>query len=299
MDIDQVAALRSCSWGLGQIMGFNAHLAGYNSVKQMIDVFKDDEDTHLAAMVQFIISTGLDDDLRREDWRGFARGYNGAGYAKHGYHLKLQRAFEKWRGIPDTPFTPADIDRADFDPNPDPDPVAADGNPTIRIGDRGVVVELLQAELHRLRYFAGRIDGINGQRTRGAVLAFQADQGLETDGIVGPRTWAALRTAEPRPLREVTKADLEDSGTMADTKRSDRLADITGGLGGLAVFQDAQEKLAIAQAATDRALTLWETVQPYWPLAAVLLAFMVWRGMNHQTRRRRLQDAITGAHGGR
>lgn len=299
MQIDKISALRSCSWGLGQVMGFNASLAGYPSAEAMVADFVDDEDRHLSAMIAFIVSSGLDDDLRRQDWRGFARGYNGVGYAKHGYHTKLQRAFEKWRAIPDTPFTPDDIDRIEFDPNPEPTPQSAEGQPTIQIGDRGVVVELLQAEMHKLRYFAGAIDGQFGQRTRGAVLAFQADNGLESDGVVGPMTWAAIRQAEPRPLRTVTEADLEESGTVADTKRSDRLADLVGGGSAIAVVRDAQEAVGEAQAAADGALSLWQTIQPYWPLALIVVVFLVWRGMNASTRKRRLQDAITGAHDGR
>ena len=102
--INENAALRSASWGLGQIMGFNHKLAGYASARKMVLAFLDDEEAHLEAMVEFIVANGLDDDLRNHDWRGFARGYNGAGYAKHGYHLKLARAYAKWVKIPDTPI---------------------------------------------------------------------------------------------------------------------------------------------------------------------------------------------------
>lgn len=108
MKIDRPAALRSCSWGLGQIMGFNCKPAGYATAEEMVADFLDDEDRHLKAMVRFIISEGLDDDLRRHDWSGFARGYNGAGYAKHGYHTKLAEAYAKWAKIPDTPCVPCD-----------------------------------------------------------------------------------------------------------------------------------------------------------------------------------------------
>lgn len=104
MEIDLEKALRSASWGLGQIMGFNCKLAGYATARQMVDAFLDDEETHLRAMVKFIINSGLHDELRGHDWAGFARGYNGAGYAKHGYHTKLAAAFKRWQGIPDTPY---------------------------------------------------------------------------------------------------------------------------------------------------------------------------------------------------
>lgn len=104
MKIDQEAALRSASWGLGQIMGFNHNLAGYPSALAMVRDFLDDEEKHLAAMVQFIKSAKLDDELRRKDWHGFARGYNGPGYAKNGYHTKLAAAYSKWSKIRDTPW---------------------------------------------------------------------------------------------------------------------------------------------------------------------------------------------------
>lgn len=295
MEIDEVAALRSCSWGLGQIMGFNAHLAGFSTVQALIEAFRDDEAAHLRAMVAFIVNSGLDDDLRRQDWRGFARGYNGAGYESHGYHTRLKAAFEKWRAIPDTPFTAADIDRQEVDPNPPAPPVASVGQPVLQIGDQGVAVELLQRELHRLRYFLGQRDGQFGQRTRGALLAFQADQGLEPDGIAGPMTWAAIRKAEPRPLRNLTEADLAESGTLQSAKVKDRLADVVGVGSAIKIAQDAQATVAEAQAAADAALSLWQTVQPFWPLALVVVAYLVWRGLNAQDRARRLQDAMTGA----
>ena len=102
MKINEAAALRSASWGLGQVMGFNCSLCRYSSAKAMVADFLDSEGAQLKAMVQFIISAGLDDELRRHDWAGFARGYNGPAYAKHKYHHRLKTAFEKWAMIPDT-----------------------------------------------------------------------------------------------------------------------------------------------------------------------------------------------------
>lgn len=104
MAIDRAAALRSASWGMGQIMGFNHKLAGHTDVETMVESFCVDEENHLRAMVEFILSEDLDDDLRRHDWSGFARGYNGAGYAKNGYHTKLAAAYAKWSRIKDTPI---------------------------------------------------------------------------------------------------------------------------------------------------------------------------------------------------
>ena len=102
MQINKEAALRSASWGLGQIMGFNHQLAGYDSANEMVADFLDDEENHLAAMVQFILSAGLDDELRDHNWAGFAKGYNGSQYAKNKYDVKLRNAYNKWAKIKDT-----------------------------------------------------------------------------------------------------------------------------------------------------------------------------------------------------
>src|SRR5512144_179864 len=44
MRLDEEAALRSTSWGLGQIMGFNAGMVGYESARAMIADFLRGED---------------------------------------------------------------------------------------------------------------------------------------------------------------------------------------------------------------------------------------------------------------
>lgn len=109
MEIDVEKALRSASWGLGQIMGFNCLAAGYPTAREMVADFLDDEETHLNAMVTFIITKKLDRFLRARDWRSFAAGYNGAGFAKNGYDRKLAAAFDRWQKIKDTPYTPGKI----------------------------------------------------------------------------------------------------------------------------------------------------------------------------------------------
>lgn len=115
MKIDKKAALKSASWGMGQVMGFNAESIGYQDAAQMVEKFKHDEEEHLRASVEFIKVNRLDDELRalgdartRSERiaaaRAFARGYNGPAYAKNNYHIKLADAFEKWARIKDTPI---------------------------------------------------------------------------------------------------------------------------------------------------------------------------------------------------
>jgi hypothetical protein len=58
----------------------------------------------------------------------------------------------------------------------------------------------VQEALKRLGLYLGRIDGIAGPMTVGAVMVFQGDAGLTRDGIVGPVTWRALFSEElPEP----------------------------------------------------------------------------------------------------
>ena len=64
---------------------------------------------------------------------------------------------------------------------------------TLRIGSRGPMVEFLQNILIYLGLYNGEIDGIYGQNTASAVKQFQTQNGLTSDGIVGLRTWRALR----------------------------------------------------------------------------------------------------------
>lgn len=102
--VDETAALKSASWGLGQVLGENHKAAGFATVQEMVEAMKADEEAQLAASVQFILTNHLDDELRRHDWAGFALGYNGKAYKKNGYDVKLAEAFRKWSRIKDTPF---------------------------------------------------------------------------------------------------------------------------------------------------------------------------------------------------
>ena len=65
---------------------------------------------------------------------------------------------------------------------------------TIRRGDKNDAVREAQTILDRLGYDLGRcgIDGDFGKCTEAAVRKYQKERGLTVDGIVGPKTWAAL-----------------------------------------------------------------------------------------------------------
>lgn len=69
--------------------------------------------------------------------------------------------------------------------------VTAD-NPTVMYRCRGMFVTYLQQRLTAKGYGVGLIDGIFGNKTLEAVKAFQAENNLVVDGIVGKKTWLAL-----------------------------------------------------------------------------------------------------------
>ncbi len=50
----------------------------------------------------------------------------------------------------------------------------------------------IQQALKNAGFYNGKVDGDIGPKTKKAVEAFQAQNGLKADGKVGPRTWKAL-----------------------------------------------------------------------------------------------------------
>lgn len=90
-------ALESCSWGLGQVMGFHWKSLGYESLQAFINDMYESEAKQLEAMIRFIKVNGLLLALKNKDWIKFARGYNGSGYAKNKYHIKLANAYAKYK----------------------------------------------------------------------------------------------------------------------------------------------------------------------------------------------------------
>lgn len=71
-------------------------------------------------------------------------------------------------------------------------PACAAGYPMLREGSRGVYVATLQDALNTADITGMAVDGVFGPLTRRGVEAFQRQQGLTPDGIVGCATWQAL-----------------------------------------------------------------------------------------------------------
>lgn len=90
------AAHKSASFGIGQVMGFNAPSLGYKSIKEFVDAMHESEAKQLDAMIRFITVNNLKGALIRKDWAAFAKGYNGSGYRANKYDDKLAAAYRKY-----------------------------------------------------------------------------------------------------------------------------------------------------------------------------------------------------------
>lgn len=95
-EIDLDCALRSVSWGLGQIMGNNHKMVGFDSAEDMVKNAMASEVNQLKQMAAFIKAAGLLDELQGKNWAGFAKGYNGPAYAANQYDAKLEAAYDKY-----------------------------------------------------------------------------------------------------------------------------------------------------------------------------------------------------------
>jgi hypothetical protein len=157
--LDRAAALRSASWGLGQVMGDNFKAAGYADVEPMVTAFVESENAQLGGMARFIAAIGADRHLRVHNWPAFAAAYNGPAYAQNSYDERLRGAHQKYMTgtLPD------------------------------------LNVRAIQAYLVYLGYNPGPVDGVVGRFTRSALRMFQQRQGLPVREAFDASTVKRLR----------------------------------------------------------------------------------------------------------
>lgn len=165
--IDETAALKAPSWGIGQVLGENHKLCGFATPQDLVAKCLEGEGGQLDVMVAFILGKGLDAPLRRLDWPVFALGYNGKSYAKNQYDIKLARAHRRFKDFTSVAYDPL-----------------SDG--LLSVGDKGDVVKALQLAI------GAHADGDFGRLTEQAVIAWQREHGLTADGKVGKQTGRAL-----------------------------------------------------------------------------------------------------------
>lgn len=91
-------------------------------------------------------------------------------------------------------------------------------SPTLIKSDRGKDVIILQEKLYLTGYAITEIDGIFGNETEKAVIAFQKDHKIKTTGVVTDATWKALNKAKPVKGRSLTKNQIKESDKTKETK---------------------------------------------------------------------------------
>jgi hypothetical protein len=103
--IDPIAAKKSISMGMFQIMGFNYDVCNYPNVDEMFKAFSTSQDAQIQGFFDFCSKiTGdayengpqikLDKAARAGNFLVFARGYNGRG--QKGYDVKMKKRYDYW-----------------------------------------------------------------------------------------------------------------------------------------------------------------------------------------------------------
>ncbi len=85
---------------------------------------------------------------------------------------------------------------------------AAAAGELLRYGSRGESVRQVQSRLNELGYWCGNADGIFGSNTLSGVKRFQSAKGLSIDGIVGPKTYAAMGMSSSSSAGGYSSSDL-------------------------------------------------------------------------------------------
>lgn len=166
------AALKSASWGLGQVLGVNATEVGFQSVWDMVEGMSASEDQQLRAVVGFIRRNNLVDALQRKNWAAYASVYNGENYAQNQYDVKLGQAYATY-------LNPAQLP-----------------NLTVRTG---------QLLLYLLGFDPQAIDGSLGVHTLTALHNFQSQHKLAlTPGIDDAVVTSLAAALPPTPSLSLT-----------------------------------------------------------------------------------------------
>ena len=111
-----------------------------------------------------------------------------------------------------------------------PTPVPS-GTVTLREGDEGENVYILQAYLFELGYYTGRIDGRFSAETTEAVKAFQRANGLTADGIAGKGTQSKLTSGSAIPAGSADGSGQESvtppqTNELTTLRRGDKSAQV-------------------------------------------------------------------------
>jgi peptidoglycan hydrolase-like protein with peptidoglycan-binding domain len=94
--------------------------------------------------------------------------------------------------------------------------------PQLRMGSKGAAVHEWQTLMQRQMQAAIMADGVFGDDTRAATMAFQRKVRLPSDGVVGERTWRAAAVA-PCYALVLAKVQGTAAGQRASAKAQQQL----------------------------------------------------------------------------
>jgi hypothetical protein len=294
--VDVECANRSCSWGLGQTMGFLAEELDYRSATDMVaKMVAGGVRAQVDMMVAEICSKQLVDELNTGKWRAFARSYNGPAYAENQYDIKLAGAYRRWE--------------RKLSALAEGKPMAAPRYASLSKDE----VMAVQQQLQQLGHYSFDIDGKWGRLTTGGISSFQTFEGLPVTGDYDAATREALAQATAAPVSDArantTVDDLRAAGSQT-VKASDNgrlFAKVLLGLGFGGGAQQAGERglLDDAQSAVDQVQALRPLVEGVrdvagflaanWWVGAVVVGGVIWWRFG-QVIERRIADRVSGRH---
>jgi len=158
MALDREAALKSTSWGLGQVMGFNFKQTGSATVDDMVKRMTVSEGEQLLCAAGELDGAAVA-ALRAKDWTNFARIYNGSNFAINNYDKRLSAAFQSYS----------------FGGTPD------------------LTIRAAQTYLIYLGFHPGPVDGVLGKMTRDALNLFETQEELPVLPLIDDATLDRLQ----------------------------------------------------------------------------------------------------------
>lgn len=231
-------AIRSVSWGIGQVMGEHYSWLGYSNPEAMMEDAHAGVTGQLEVMWRFIVKSNLLNALKAGQWATFAKKYNGPNYKVNKYDTKMAEAYAMFRKTDTGKLT---------------------GDPAVR---------LVQEKLAVLGLYKKKIDGLMGPGTKKAVEDFQLAAGLVVDGDPGSVTVeqldAFIASKQDKKTKDVTVPALAGGGAAAVGVVSQITTVLTGAQGVADQSKGLLETLNVAPLVTTIIV------------AAVVVGFVIW-----------------------
>jgi peptidoglycan hydrolase-like protein with peptidoglycan-binding domain len=91
--LDPDAAYKATSFGVFQVTGINHQRVGFETVGEYARFMAKSEANQVEVWARFLERQGMLESLRKHDWAGFARRYNGPAALRNGYVERLEAAY--------------------------------------------------------------------------------------------------------------------------------------------------------------------------------------------------------------